>query len=168
MNREVWNKSSTVAYEFPGTEHTAGPSITVTWYDGAGRFPPRAALGLPEKTDLPGSGSVLIGEKGSLLIPHVSMPKLFPEEQFAAAIVPEPARDHYVSWALACLGEDVATSNFDYSGPLTETVLLGTVAVRNPGVKLTWNAEKMEISGAAGAQSLLTKPYRSGWEPKWV
>jgi predicted dehydrogenase len=169
LNREVWNKFSTVAYEFPGTEFTAGPSIPVTWYDGAGRFPPMAALGLPEKTALPGSGSVLVGEKGSLLIPHVAMPKLFPEEKFAElAIVPEPARNHYVSWALACLGEDVATSNFDYSGPLTETVLLGTVAVRNPGVKLSWNAEKMELSGALGVQSLLTKPYRSGWEPKWL
>ena len=168
INREVWTKSSTVAYEFPGTEFTAGPSVNVTWYDGAGRFPPRAALGLPEKTALPGSGSVLIGEKGSLLIPHVAMPKLFPEEKFADfAIVPEAARDHYVSWALACLGEDTATSNFDYSGPLTETVLLGTVAIRNPGVTLNWNAEKMELTGAPGAQALLTKPYRSGWEPKW-
>jgi hypothetical protein len=97
------------------------------------------------------------------------MPKLFPEEKFADfAIVPEAARDHYVSWALACLGEDTATSNFDYSGPLTETVLLGTVAIRNPGAALNWNAEKMELTGAQGAQAMLTKAYRSGWEPKWV
>jgi hypothetical protein len=66
------------------------------------------------------------------------------------------------------LGEDTTTSHFDFSGPLTEAILLGTIAVRNPGAKLTWNAEKMELRGAPNAQDLLTKPYRSGWEPKWI
>jgi hypothetical protein len=104
-----------------------------------------------------------------LLIPHVAMPKLLPEEKFADVKIPViPSRDHYISWALACLGEDTTTSHFDFSGPLTEAILLGTIAVRNPGAKLTWNAEKMELRGAPTAQELLTKPYRSGWEPKWI
>ena len=70
--------------------------------------------------------------------------------------------------ALACLGEDKATSNFDYSGPLTETVLLGTIAIRHPGATLRWNHESMELSGAPGAGRWLTKEYRKGWEPAWV
>ena len=82
----------------------------------------------------PGSGSVLMGEKGSLVIPHVAMPQLLPEEKFADFKIPVvPARDHYVSWADACRGEDETTSHFDYAGPLTETVLLGTIAIRLPG-----------------------------------
>lgn len=169
LNREVWNKWSTVRYEFPGTELTAGKTVKVTWYDGEGKFPPREALGLPEKYALPGSGSVLVGEKGSLVIPHVAMPKLFPEEKFADFTIPVvPARNHYVSWADACRGEGKTTSHFDYSAPLTETVLLGTVAIRLAGIPLTWNAEKLEIGGAAHAPALLTKPYRDGWMPKWI
>ena len=74
----------------------------------------------------------------------------------------------YVQWADACRGEDKTTSHFDYSGPLSETVLLGTIAIRLPGPALSWNAEKMELTGSPHAQGLLTKSYRSGWQPKWV
>lgn len=169
INREVWTKSSTVSYEFPGTELTAGKTIKLTWYDGEGKFPPREALGLPEKYALPGSGSILLGEKGSLVIPHVAMPQLLPEEKFADFKIPVvPSRDHYVSWADACRGEDKTTSLFDYSGPLSETVLLGTIAIRLPGKALSWNTEKLEISGSPHAQGLVTKSYRAGWQPQWI
>ncbi len=169
MNREVWTKWSTVSYEFPGTDLTAGKTIKVTWYDGEGKFPPREALGVGEQFALPGSGSMLLGEKGSLVIPHVAMPKLLPEETFAGFKIPVvPGRDHYISWADACRGEDKTTSPFDYSGPLSETVLLGTIAIRLAGTPLSWNAEKMELAGSPHAQGLLTKSYRSGWQPKWV
>ncbi len=169
MNREVWTKWSTVAWEFPGTEMTAGKTIKVTWYDGEGKLPPREALGVPEKFALPGSGSILLGEKGSLVIPHVAMPQLLPAEKFADFQIPVvPGRDHYISWADACRGEDKTTSPFDYSGPLSETVLLGTIAIRLAGTTLSWNAEKLELAGSPHAQGLLTKSYRSGWQPKWV
>lgn len=168
MNKEIWYKHSTVAYEFPGTDLTAGKTIKVTWYDGQGHIPTKEATGIDQK-ELPGSGSVLIGEKGSLIIPHVAMPKLYPVEKFAdykMEIV--PSRDHYVSWADACRGEDKTTSHFDYAGPLTETVLLGTIAIRLSGIPLTWNSEKLELSGSPHAQEFLTKKYRTGWQPSWV
>ena len=169
INREVWTKSSTVSYEFPGTELTSGKTIRVTWYDGHGKFPPRETLGLPESYPLPGSGSLLLGEKGSLMIPHVAMPKLFPEEKFADFKIPVvPARNHYVSWADACRGEDKTTSHFDYAGPLSETILLGTIAIRIPETSLSWNADKLELVGSPHAQGMLTKTYRSGWQPKSV
>lgn len=169
VNREVWAKSSTVSYEFPGTDLTAGKTVKVTWYDGEGRFPPREALSLPEKYSLPASGSVLLGEKGTLVIPHYAMPQLFPEEKFADFKIPVvPSRDHYVSWADACRGEDKTTSHFDYAGPLSETVLLGTIAIRLPGQALTWNAKKLELAGSPHAQGLLTKSYRAGWQPNWI
>jgi Oxidoreductase family, NAD-binding Rossmann fold/Oxidoreductase family, C-terminal alpha/beta domain len=169
INREVWTKWATVYYEFPGTELTAGKSIKVTWYDGVGKLPPRDALGLPEQYALPASGSALLGEKGTLVIPHVKMPKLFPEEKFASFEIPVvPARDHYVSWADACRGEDKTTSHFDYAGPLTETVLLGSIAIRQPGTALSWNADKLELAGSPNAQGMLTKSYRTGWQPRWI
>jgi hypothetical protein len=167
INREVWTKWSTIAYEFPGTDLTAGKTVKVTWYDGDGKFPPREAIGLPANYSLPGSGSVLIGEKGTLVIPHVAAPKLFPEEKFADFKIPVvPARNHYTSWVDACRGEDKTTSHFDYSGPLTEAVLLGTIAIRNPGLPLSWNTEKLEITGSPHAAGMLTKTYREGWQSK--
>jgi predicted dehydrogenase len=169
LNREVWTKWSTVAYEFPGTELTAGKTIKVTWYDGEGKFPSREALGVSENYTFPGSGSILLGEKGSLVIPHVAMPQLLPAEKFADfKISVVPAVNHYVQWADACRGEDKTTSHFDYSGPLSETVLLGTIAIRLAGQALAWNAEKLELTGSPHAQNLLTKSYRSGWQPKWI
>jgi hypothetical protein len=165
INPETWTTSATVAYEFPGTKHTSGSSIRVTWYDGEGITPPRELLGLPEGVKIPGAASVLIGEKGSLLIPHVAMPKLFPEDKFADYRLPEvPQRDHYVSWADACRGQDKTTSHFGYAGPLTEAVLLGTIAIRLPGETLQWDSAKMKLAGNSEASAMLTKKYRKGWE----
>ena len=63
---------------------------------------------------LPGSGSLLIGEKGSLLIPHVAAPRLLPEETFKDFQIEQVAAvDHYVGWADACRGVGKTTSHFD-------------------------------------------------------
>jgi predicted dehydrogenase len=169
LNREVWYRWSVVNYEFPGTEYTAGKSLKFTWYDGEGKLPAREKLGVAEGVKLPTAGSLLIGEKGSMLVPHVGMPRLLPAETFRDFnIVKEPAVDHYVSWADACRGVGKTTSHFDYAGPLTETVLLGTVAIRVPGETLKWDAEAVKVTNSKAADALLRKTYRSGWEPAWV
>lgn len=166
---EVWTRRSKVQYEFPGTDRTVGKTLKLTWYDGEGHFPPREALGLSEGTRLPAAGSLLQGEKGMLLIPHIARPRLLPEESFAHfEIEAVPEVDHYVSWADACRGEGRATSNFDYSGPLTETVLLGTIAIRNPDQELRWEAGPLKITNNPKAHAMLKKSYRKGWEPAWV
>jgi hypothetical protein len=168
MNREVWYRWSVVNYVFPGTERTADKTINVTWYDGEGKIPPRDKLGVAADVKLPGSGSILIGEKGSLVIPHVAMPYLVPTATFKDYKIEKvPAVDHYVGWADACRGEGKTTSHFDYAGPLTEAVLLGTVAMRVPGETLKWDAKALKTNSKT-ADALLTKPYRKGWEPAWV
>lgn len=165
FNLETWPEASTVEYLFPGTQYTAGSTIKVTWYDGAGVTPPREKLELPENYQLPRAGSVLIGTEGSLVIPHVAAPQLFPAEKFAEVQFPAlPHRDHYTSWVDACRGEDKTTSLFSYSGPLTETVLLGTIANRLPGESLQWNAAELKFINSSAANQWLTKPYRRGWE----
>ena len=169
MNKEVWYKWSVVHYEFPGTERTAGKAVPVTWYDGQGRYPPREKLGLKEGTKLPQAGSLLIGEKGSLLIPHVAAPRLLPEETFAEHKIEKvPAIDHYVGWVDACRGDGQTGSHFGYAGPLTETVLLGTVAMRIPGETLRWDAAGLKVTAPAALNDRLRKAYRKGWEPAWV
>jgi predicted dehydrogenase len=169
INREVWTKRSTVHYQFPGTERTAGKTLDLTWYDGQGHLPPPEAHGLPKDYKLPSAGSVLLGEKGSLVIPHVAMPKLFPAEKFAdfkMAVV--PSVNHYTSWADACRGEGKTTSSFAYAGPLTETVLLGTIAIRIRSETLRWDSSRLTIPNSTAANDLLAKRYRKGWEPSWI
>ncbi|RCS53959.1 gfo/Idh/MocA family oxidoreductase [Bremerella cremea] len=170
LKPETWTDKATVRYLFPQTQYTAGDTIAVTWYDGAGVRPSRENMSaIPANVDLPGAGSVLIGEKGSLIIPHVAMPKLFLNGSTEETKVePVPSVDHYVQWADACRGEAETTSHFDYAGPLTETVLLGTVGIRFPGQTLKWDAQKMEIPNFTEAQPWLTKEYVKGWEPAWV
>ncbi len=169
LNREIWYKRSTVSYQFPGTERTAGQMLSLTWYDGQGHVPPPEVHGLPKKYKLPMAGSVLIGEKGSMVIPHFALPKLFPEEKFADfKMEVVPSVDHYVSWADACRGEGKTTSSFAYASPLTETVLLGTIAIRVPGETLRWDSTRLAIPNSTAANGLLTKRYRKGWEPSWI
>lgn len=164
---ELWYKRSRVVWEFPGTPRTVGPTVRVTWYDGDGHLPAAETIGVAA-AELPKAGSAIIGEKGTLLLPHVAAPRLLPAEKFAdRPLEPVAARDHYVSWVDACRGADKTTSHFGYSGPLTEAVLLGTIAIRMPGTTLAWNSERLELVGDPRAQALVTKPYRSGWEPAW-
>ena len=67
------------------------------------------------------------------------------------------------SLADACRGEGKTNSNFGYAGNLSETVLLGTIAIRLRGKKLTWDAPNMKLRGAERASGMLAKDYRSGW-----
>lgn len=169
LPREIWTNRSTIRYEFPGTSYTSGSNLPLTWYDGEGHFPALEALGLPATFKLPQAGSVLIGEKGTLLIPHFAMPTLLPDAQFKEfKYEAVPSVNHYVQWADACRGEGQTTSHFDYSGPLTEAVILGSIAIRRAGETLRWDSAKLAFVGDSAADALLTKPYRKGWEPAWV
>lgn len=167
---ESWTDRATVHYEFPGTEYTLGPTVRVTWYDAVDILPPRERLGdIPADYKLPVAGSILVGEEGSLVIPHVAMPAIFPEEKFPAKELPiVEGVDHYTQWADACLGKGETTSHFDYAGPLTEAALLGTIGIRFPDQQLAWDAKALKITNHAKANEWLTKPYRKGWEPTWV
>ena len=156
IHPETWTKSATVRYLFPRTEFTAGDTLAVTWYDGEGITAPRALFKhLPADVALPNSGSVLIGEKGSIIVPHVKLPTAYGTDGSPIAIETVPGVDHYVQFADACRGEAKTTSNFAYAGPLTETVMLGTIGIRVPGEKLLWNAEKLEITNSSTAQGNL-------------
>jgi predicted dehydrogenase len=164
LNKDTWAPKSKVEYTFPGTKHTAGDEIKVTWYDGKGHRPKREGLGLPEKYDLPGAGSAFVGESGTMIVPHWADPQLFPTEKFKDYKMPALADiDHYTSWAHACLGDGKTKSNFNYAGPLTETVLLGAIAIRFPKEQLLWDSKAMEFTHHADATARLAKKYRAGW-----
>jgi hypothetical protein len=163
LNNEVWAPRCKVSYRFPATDRTTGPVLPVTWYDGRGHKPSRTELGLPDGYRLPGSGSALVGESGTMVLPHWDMPRLFPAEKFRDDSIPQlDDVNHYTGWAHACLGDGTTTSNFSYAGPLTEAVLLGVVAVRFPGQRLQWDARAGQVTNHAAANERLTKSYRTG------
>ncbi|MGV3531094.1 MAG: gfo/Idh/MocA family oxidoreductase, partial [Chthoniobacteraceae bacterium] len=163
-NDETWPSAETVQFVFPGTEFTAGETLPVTWQDG-GRRPARELAQLPEGKELPGTGSLFIGEGGTMILPHVGMPQLYPQEKFADfKLEREKGRNHYHDWVDGALANTETTDNFAYAGPLTETVQLGNVATRIPGKTLEWDAANLRITNEEAANPLLTKIYRDGWK----
>ena len=71
--------------------------------------------------------------------------------------------NHYQDWLIACRGGRPACSSFDFAGPLTETVLLGNLALRL-GKKLSWDAKHLRIPGRPEADALIRREYRKGWD----
>jgi len=70
---------------------------------------------------------------------------------------------HERDWIRACKDGKPACSNFDYSGPLTETVVMGNLAMLNPGKKLEWDGENMKITSDEKANECVRPTYREGW-----
>jgi predicted dehydrogenase len=164
LNSDSWSPRCKVEYQFRGTPRTAGETINLTWYDGPKHMPSPEQLGFDPKYDLPGAGSALLGEKGTLILPHWSEPVLLPVDKFADYKRPMLEDvDHYTSWAHACLDRGTTTSNFAYAARLTEAVLLGTVAIRFPKEQLNWDAKAGQFQHHSDANARLTKEYRKGW-----
>ncbi len=167
-NAHNWSVNAKIDYVFPGTEFTEKKNVPVTWYDGSER-PPQEVLDLVGGK-APKQGSIITGTEGVLLAPHQSTPRLFPEEKFAEFQYPklEP-RDHYMEFVESARGASgrKPSANFeDYSGPLTETVLLGCLATLFPGEKLRWNAKKLAVTSHEAAHAQVGRDYREGWKPK--
>ncbi len=164
-NQWNWPIDSQVQYVFPGTTHTAESTVSVTWYDGRQK-PPAAVRALLEGDDLPHTGSVFVGTQGALVLPHVARPLLYPDKKFKDLKLPSIVeKDHWGEYVNACLGDGRTTAGFDYSGPLAETVLLGTVALRFPQTTLHWNAAQLAFAEAE-ANQFIRRPYRAGWSVK--
>jgi len=152
-----------VHYTFPATPH-AIDNIKITWYDGRD-MPDASDWPMPEGREMPGQGSMFIGEKGAMLLPHVGGPLLLPLRDFQDYERPRSGDvNHYHSWIDACLGEGATSADFAYSGPLTETLLLGVLACRFPGQVLQWDAQQMRFTNFSQANSLLKRAYREGWQ----
>ena len=162
FNDETYPKATSVRWEFPARGDL--PPVTVTWNDGDRRPP------LPEDFEpgrkLPGQGGLYYGDKGTLLAPHMGNPRLIPEEKMKGFEMPEPflgrGENHYQQWINACKGGPKPTADFDYSGPLSETILFGNVAAR-AGKKLLWDGPNLKVTNAPEANEYLRREYRKGW-----
>jgi predicted dehydrogenase len=153
-----------VRYEFPGTKHTAD-TLRLTWYE-AGKQPPRELFQAPADWKGSQNGVLFVGEKGNLFVGFPEEPELFPREKFADHKFADVVEDnHYTQWTGAIVGRGQTSCPFAYSGPLTETVLLGNVAYRT-GQKIEWNSASLKVKGNAAADLLLKPTFRAGWEIK--
>ena len=165
VSDEVWPGWVITQYVFPGTPMTAGKIIHGSWRDCVNKPETGLSPHLPNGHELPPSGSMVIGEDGTMIIPHVGAPELYPVEKFTNYPVPElEPLNHYHEFVEAALGNGTPGSNFAYSGPLTETVLLSNVANRFPGQVLEWNPRRLKFTNNDDANKFLRRKYRDGWD----
>jgi predicted dehydrogenase len=161
-------RAEVVTYEFAAREGM-GP-LTLTWWDG-GLMPPRPAELEPGRMmGDEGGGCLFRGDKGLLMCgTYGENPRLIPETRMQEYQRPEKTilRSPGIreEWIEAIKKGTKSTTDFAYSGPLTETMLLANVAVRlkDKNMKLLWDGEKMEFTNLPEANELLHFEYRPGW-----
>jgi predicted dehydrogenase len=193
-NPEGCPPSSFITLHFaPTTKNDT--KLELTWSDGGIR--PAHPEIIPENMDIGGTdsanGVLMIGEKG-IISTNINdsspmMPKLFlydGTQEFGpnAADVVESEYGHQRKWVEACKAgfnsaeHKALTSSFDYAGPMTETVLMGNLAIRSYNLrkeingkmqfygrrKLLWDGDNMKITNFEDANQFVGREYRKGWE----
>lgn len=165
---ECFPTKSIIKYEFP--ERDDMPACTAYWYDGG--LLPQRPHDVPSEVQLGDgdNGSLFIGEEGYLACrTYGEDPQLLPEHKYHRFQRPEPflerirLQNPYLNWLEACKGGPKAASHFGYSGPFTELVLMGNVALK-AGTKLEFDRASMRVTNDEAANAHLTKAYRRGWE----
>ena len=196
INKETYPLKSKIRFQFP--ERDGLPPVTFWWFDGGNPKPnnPFAHDGSnkPPKTvtaeieemtgQVPGSGCVLIGDKGKLFSPDdygarfflklngdkelvngkdhdavKAIPQTIPRNAFQG----DTDYRHHQEWIAGCKGGPTPYSNFDIAAYLTEIILLGCVALRT-GKKLEWDGPNMRALNAPESAQFVKRNYRKGWE----
>lgn len=176
--------SSVVHFKYPGKE--GKPDIELTWMDG-GILPKRPnELGPDEAMGNWDGGVIFEGTKGKMMADcYGENPRLLPTKLMKEVALPAPSlarvpEGHYLQWVNACMkgfGNATTSSNFDYAGPFTESVLMGNLALRSYNIrrqnggdssypgrkKLLWDAKNMKITNFDEANQFVKREYASGW-----
>ena len=163
-NQHNWAINGQVEYVFPGTDVCDDDKVSVTWYDGDARPPEQIQKMLGIK--LPGQGSVIVGTEGVMLAPHGGTPRFGRDgKEFRFKFPKLEPRDHYEEFVACCLeGKQKPSANFDYSGPLTEAVLLGCLASLFPNQLLEFDTKSLTFPNSEAATAEVKRQYRKGWE----
>ncbi len=172
--------STTVHFRFPRVG--GGSDIKLSWYDG-GIMPKRPAeLRDSEPFGNRDGGILLIGTRGQLLMDcYGANPRLIPTTLMNTIEVkkrlPRVPEGHYVQWVNACIAgyeNGKTSSSFDFSGPFTEAILLGSLAIRSFQTKdengrfsgrkkLMWDAKNMTVTNHEASNRFVKRDYRDGW-----
>lgn len=159
----AWTKCD---FDFPARGDM--PTVKFHWSDGGAHHDLVKNTKDPSGQPLSawGLGALFVGDKGMLAADYGRY-VLLPQDKFVDFKPPEksiPASiGHWLEWVQACKTGSPTTCNFDYSGALTETVLLGIVAFR-AGAKLDWDAAALKARNSSKADAFVTKEYRKGFE----
>ena len=186
--------SSFITLHFEATDKSQSP-IEMTWSDGGIR--PSHPEIIPADHDIGGNdsknGVLIIGENG-IISTNINdssplMPKLYMNDgstEFGPEVeeMDEPEYGHQRKWVDACKAgfgseeHQALTSSFDYAGPMTETVLMGNLAIRSYMLanktdngrlefygrkKLLWDGDNMKITNFEEANQFVGRTYREGW-----
>jgi len=170
--------ASMVTYNFPEREGMV--PVKLMWYDG-GLMPARPELIEQGRKMGDGGGGVLfVGTKGAIMCSTYGRnPRIIPETNMKDYLKSQKANGGpkvklerspgiHEEWLQAIKDgkKDMATTNFEYSGPLTETMLLGNVAVQmaDKNIKLDYDGKTGEFTNSDEANEFLHTDYRNGWD----
>jgi hypothetical protein len=182
---ETFPKTTRIRFEFP--EREGLPPLKFWWYDGN---PGDALKPLRPDADkikeilntqgrLPGSGALVIGEKGKLFSPDDYGANFYlalkGEEEFKSGNNHEACKDvpqsiprspgHMQEWIQMMKEGTPAFSNFDVAAYLTETILLGCIALRvGEGYRVEWDGPNMKSTNLPQAAQFVSRKNRKGWE----
>jgi predicted dehydrogenase len=164
VNKETYPSGSMVRYEFAARENM--PPVSLIWYDGGLR--PMRIPELDKGMEMGTGGTLYIGDKGKILDDRILPESLRKSYKSPAHTIPS-SPGHEEEWILACKGGTPGGSDFEWAGPLTETVLLGNIAIR-PELKevlsgqiLNWDPVKFGFPNLPEADKYLKVEYRKGW-----
>ena len=180
--------SSKVHFKFPARNRM--PEVEMVWYDG-GILPDRPAeLAEGEAMGDWDGGCIFEGTKGKIMCGvYGKNPTLLPSKKMVSFNQPKPVlarvpEGHQQNWVKACKEKTKTSSDFNYAGPLTETILMGNLAIRSynykvlkkgktptswdpwdyPGrKKLLWDGKEMKITNFDVANQFVQREYRAGW-----
>ena len=185
--------SSAVALKFAGKK--GKPDIKMHWMDGGIQPDRPEELAPNEKMGDGGNGVIFVGTKGKMMCDtYGANARLLPLSRTAEVNVPETlyrvpnsTAGHYAQWVEACIAgynspqRKNLSSPFEIAGPLTETVLMGNLAIRSydiqkpgktdpkrfdypgRGIKLLWDGPNMKITNFDEANQFVKREYRQGW-----
>jgi predicted dehydrogenase len=167
--KETAPEWSILQLQFPGRGNR--PPVTMHWYDG-GKLPPEELYQGERRTSKDG-GSLVIGSKGTLFTrtwhggeDDGDMFVLLPRKQFEGFTPPAQTlgrpKSHHHEFADACRGHGRTESNFPYAARLTESLLLGNLALRT-GKNIEWDARAMKAKGCPEADAFIKPEFRKGW-----
>ena len=164
LNPETHPLSAIVTFQFPAREGL--PPVKLTWYEGT--RPPRPPQ-LEDGHEWPEEGGMIFkGSKGALMCGvYGDSPRLIPETAMQAYKRPPKtlARvkgSHEMDWVDAAKAGRQPGAHFGYSGPLTETCLLGNIAKR-VDARIEWDAANFKVTNLPDANRYVRAEYRKGW-----
>ncbi|MFH0841556.1 MAG: Gfo/Idh/MocA family oxidoreductase [Bacteroidota bacterium] len=154
--------SCTIRFKMPAQKEL-GP-FDLFWYDGGTRpFPPEENEG----RELTREGMMIVGDKGKIIAGfRGESPKLIPESRMKdlkVEVTKEERTDGNNVWIEAFKNKTQSPGSFLYAGSVTETILLGAVALR-ARKRVEYDSTNIKITNVPEANKFLTREYRPGWE----